>query len=183
LDTYYAYDLDKAKALMAEAGYADGFELTVVSTPFFNGDDMVQAIGGQLAEIGITVVIDSKSDANEYVATMASGTVPASWIGFGSLPMFIEGPALFLPTALFNPFHVEAPELTELFAQLATADGAERQRISEEIETFLVTQAWFAPVAWAPLGTYSSDAVDTAAIDATTGEEPIVAIVDLKPAS
>jgi peptide/nickel transport system substrate-binding protein len=183
LDSYYAYDVEKAKQLMAEAGYADGFELPVVSTSFFSGDQMVQAIAGQLAEIGITLKIDSKSDVNEYVTVMSSGEAPASWIGFGSLPMFIEGPQLFMPNALFNPFHTESPELTDLYAKLAIASDADRKSISEQIETYLVEQAWFAQVAWVPLGTYSSAKVDTQAIDASTGLVPIVSIADLKPAA
>ncbi|MDR0594230.1 MAG: ABC transporter substrate-binding protein [Bifidobacteriaceae bacterium] len=182
LDNYYAYDLDKAKALMAEAGYADGFDLPVVSTPFFNGDAIVQAIAGQLAEIGVNVQIDSKADANDYVTAMASGEFPASLIGYGTQPMFIEGPGLFLPGALFNPFHTEDAQISEWYAELAVASDADRVGICEQIETRLVELAWFAQTTWVPLGTYSSAKIDTAAIDATTGDNPIVGIVELKPA-
>ena len=53
----YTYDLDKAKELMAEAGYPDGFDLTLW------GDNTTQEIKGmtfvaqQLAQIGINVEV------------------------------------------------------------------------------------------------------------------------------
>lgn len=55
--TPYTFDLEKAKALMEEAGYADGFDLTIW------GDNTTQEIKGmtfiqqQLAQIGINVEV------------------------------------------------------------------------------------------------------------------------------
>jgi peptide/nickel transport system substrate-binding protein len=183
LDDYYAYDVEKAKSLLAEAGYADGFELPVVSTPFFNGDAVVTAIAGQLAKIGIEIKIDSKADVNDYLTAFASGEYPAMLIGFGSLPMYIEGPSLYLPDAMFNPFHTEDAQISEWFGQLGTADAATYKQLSEQIERRLVELAWFAQTTWVPLGTYSSAKVDTQAIDATTGEHANVALADIKPAA
>lgn len=183
LDDAYPYDPAKAEELLAEAGYADGFTLPVVSAPFFNGDTMVQAIAGQLSEVGITVQADSKADVNEYVTKMASGEYPAAWIGFGSLPMFVEYQQLYGPTALFNAFKSTDEELTALSEQLAVAPEDAVKELSEKVETRLVDLAWYAPVAWAPLGQYATDAIDPEAVTGTTGEHPIVAIVDVKPAS
>lgn len=182
LDDYYPYDPEKAKDLLAEAGYADGFTLPVVSAPFFNGDTMVQAIAGQLSEVGITVQADSKADVNEYVTKMASGEYPAAWIGFGTLPMFVEYQQLYGPTALFNAFHSTDDELTALSEQLAAAAPDEVKVLSEKIETRIVELAWYAPVAWAPLGQYATDNIDPEAVTSTTGEHPIVAIIDVAPA-
>jgi len=182
LDNYYAYDPDRARALLAEAGYPDGFEFTVASTPFFNGDTMVQAIAGQLAEVGITLKMESIADATEWSTRMASGEFPAAWIGYGSLPLFVEGPSLFLPTAFFNAFHSEDPEITGLFTQLVVAGPEDVQQISEDLEARIVDLAWFAPVGWTPLGYYWTDLVDSEALETTTGLSPIAAIVDIKPA-
>ena len=154
-----------------------------MSAPFFNGDTMVQAIAGQLSEVGITIQADSKADVNEYVTKMASGEYPAAWIGFGTLPMFVEYQQLYGPTALFNAFKSTDAELTSLSEQLAVAGTDQVKELSEQIETRLVDLAWYAPVAWAPLGQYATDAIDPEAVASTTGENPIVAIVDLEPAS
>ncbi|MGP3534143.1 ABC transporter substrate-binding protein [Microbacterium sp. RD1] len=182
LDEYYAYDQDKARELLAEAGYPDGFSMKVASTPFFNGDTMVQAIAGQLAEVGITIDMESIADTNEWATRMSSGEFPAAWIGYGSLPLVVEASSLYGTSAFFNAFHSEDARLTDLTQQLLTAAPEEVEEISQDIESRIVELGWFAPVGWTPLGNYWTDKIDDAAMTATTGLSPIVAIIDIEPA-
>jgi peptide/nickel transport system substrate-binding protein len=182
LDNYYPYDPDKARALLAEAGYPDGLQIPTLSTPFASGDLVTQAIAGQLAEVGIELVVESKADANEFFNLMATAEYPVAWIGFGSMPMYLEGINLFMPGALFNPFRTEDDQITELYSKLSVAPAEDIEDIAQQIETRLVELAWFAPVAWVPLGQYASTKLDTEAVTTTNGASPLVAIIDLKPA-
>ncbi|TVR10534.1 MAG: ABC transporter substrate-binding protein [Salinarimonadaceae bacterium] len=62
LDAYPAVDLDRARALLAEAGFPDGFTVTL-DTPnnrYVNDEAISQAVVGMLGRIGIRVTLASR---------------------------------------------------------------------------------------------------------------------------
>ena len=61
-------DVDGAKALMAEAGYGDGFsiQLDCPNDRYINDEAICQASVGMLAQIGITVNLDAKPKAQHF---------------------------------------------------------------------------------------------------------------------
>jgi peptide/nickel transport system substrate-binding protein len=68
LDTVPATDVDKAKALMAEAGYADGFSITLncPNDRYINDEAICQAAAGMFGKIGIKVNLDAKPKAQHF---------------------------------------------------------------------------------------------------------------------
>ncbi|HET8524930.1 MAG TPA: ABC transporter substrate-binding protein [Thermomicrobiales bacterium] len=58
----YPHDVDKAKSLLAEAGYPDGLSTTLEHTTDENAD-VISAIAGQLAEAGIKVELQPREKA------------------------------------------------------------------------------------------------------------------------
>ncbi len=56
----FAYDPEKAKALLAEAGFADGFPLTIqYSTRFAGGKEVSEVVASFLEPLGITSTIEA----------------------------------------------------------------------------------------------------------------------------
>ena len=68
LDAVPANDVEAAKALMAEAGYGDGFSITLncPNDRYINDEAICQAAVGMLAKIGITVNLDAKPKAQHF---------------------------------------------------------------------------------------------------------------------
>jgi len=61
-------DLDAAKTLMEEAGYADGFsiQLDCPNDRYVNDEAICQAVVGMMAQIGVTVNLDAKPKAQHF---------------------------------------------------------------------------------------------------------------------
>ena len=68
LNTVPPHDLDAARALMAEAGYADGFSITLncPNDRYINDEAICQAAVGMMAQIGIDVTLDAKPKAQHF---------------------------------------------------------------------------------------------------------------------
>lgn len=65
-DNYYQYDVDKAKELLAEAGYADGLDLVLNTTS--GNSNLAVVLQALLAQVGIDVEIQimDQAVANQY---------------------------------------------------------------------------------------------------------------------
>lgn len=60
----YSTDLEKAKALLKEAGWVDGTEITYTYYPGFYGEDVGPVLQAQLEQIGIKVKIEERNIAD-----------------------------------------------------------------------------------------------------------------------
>ncbi|MDO9527050.1 MAG: ABC transporter substrate-binding protein [Gemmobacter sp.] len=88
LDAYAAPDVEKAKALLAEAGYPDGFTVTL-DTPnnrYVNDEAISQAIVGMLGRIGIQVTLASRPVA-QHSPLIQSNETDFYMLGWG-VPTF-----------------------------------------------------------------------------------------------
>ena len=149
----YPYDPDKAKELLAQAGYPDGFTLPVISTPLASLEKVTQAIGGQLEKVGVKLDITSKP-AGDYFAAMIDGTYPAASIGYGLANMGTLYAGFVFPQGPFNFFHTEDPKLAALYNQYFAASAEESADAQQQINDYLTEQAWTVPVVGAPLSYY-----------------------------
>ncbi len=85
--TWYDYDPAAAKALLAEAGFPNGFETTlsyrdVVRVYLPNVNQVAQEIQAQLAEIGVTLTIN-KMESGPFLESVAAGEQGFYLLGWG----------------------------------------------------------------------------------------------------
>ena len=142
-------DLDKAKALMAEAGYADGFSVTLTcannNSEGLEWTTVAQKVAEDLAEINITVNIETLETTLVY-ERMREGSMPF-YVMFWTPDYYDINNQIdaFLPgvgddgTAYGNRAMWERTEENEalwtLGNQIKTdADEAERAALSEELQ-------------------------------------------------
>ncbi|WNM27506.1 ABC transporter substrate-binding protein [Demequina capsici] len=140
LDTTYSYDPEGAKALLAEAGYPNGFTLQMPSSSAFPSQ-IFPLIQQQLADIGITVEY-TDLQIGDYINDMIAAKYPAAFMQLQEDPTDWQIATFSItPEAIFNPFHVEDATVTDLVSKIQQGDTA----AGAELNKYVVDQAWFAP--------------------------------------
>ena len=82
-ETVYSYDPEKAKELMADAGYADGFDLEItVPSSYSQHVDSAQIIADELSQVGINVTLNQVEWSTWLQDVYKGGNFQATVIGF-----------------------------------------------------------------------------------------------------
>jgi peptide/nickel transport system substrate-binding protein len=180
LDDAYPYDADKARLLLADAGYPNGFSLELVTAEYQSMNLVAQALVQQWKKVGVTVALTDRANANQYFSEAFAPKYPALMTIFGQQPIWTEGPSLFLPSALFNPFHSTDTQLQSLYDQAAKLTGDAKDKADRDVEAWLVHQAWFVPVVATGLPYYATKKVTGTSVSA---KAPLASIYEVQPAA
>ncbi|XVQ14489.1 ABC transporter substrate-binding protein [Spirillospora sp. CA-255316] len=144
LDKTYPFNVGAAKKLMADAGYAQGFEVTMPS--FVTTKPFEPVIAQSLAAIGIKVTWQSVP-IQQQSTTLASAKYPMYFVIYG-LDTDDALPAIYFnPGTPTNPYRSSDPRLTKFIDEAnAASDPAKAGAAYRKINEFAVKNAWFAPV-------------------------------------
>jgi peptide/nickel transport system substrate-binding protein len=145
------FNPEKAKALLKEAGYPNGFNLTMISENA--GQDFAVMFQSYLQAVGINVKLDMVDNAKlwNYLFTGWNGCISTGY-GMGTnLPNFLR--TYFPPVGTFD-VSVKIPDdvLAKINASMVEIDDAKFQAASNEISKWLYDDAFFVPTVGVAMG-------------------------------
>ena len=177
LDDRYPYDIAKAKQLLTEAGYPDGVDIPVLSVKFGSFQTVSTALTQMLAPAGIRLKVTMTTDEKGYFTGMTNQQYSAVTVGYGSQPMYQMASALVKPDGgVFNGFKTDDPKALALLKTLQTSSGDAAAPAAQALETYLVEQAWFAPIAFGPVLFYGRSGLGGIQV---SGKAPTISPLDL----
>ncbi|HKL13187.1 MAG TPA: ABC transporter substrate-binding protein, partial [Halanaerobiales bacterium] len=157
----YEYNPEKAKELMAEAGYPDGFETAIyVASNHTDRVQEAQLIQQHLAQVGIDCEVVA-IEWGTYLDVTATGEAPMfreRWVTGGPSPYdFVE---LYHKDSSWNSIFgtYDKPVVNELVEELVTTvDNEARWAIYQEIQEIVLEDAACYPLYWPIQGAVYND--------------------------
>ncbi|MCT8161565.1 ABC transporter substrate-binding protein [Pseudoruegeria sp. SHC-113] len=161
LEARPAYDVEAAKALLAEAGYADGFSfgLKCPNDRYLNDEAVCQAVVGMLAQIGITAELDAMPVRN-YWPELREDNFDMYLLGWSPGTFDAEHPIRFLahtPDAekklgSWNFGDFSNARVDELLPMIQSEiDDSKRQAMLDESTKILQDEVAYVPLYVQPL--------------------------------
>jgi peptide/nickel transport system substrate-binding protein len=163
------FDQDAARALLAEAGYPDGFafNLSCPNDAYVNGEAVCQAIAAMLAQVGLQPQLTSQIRAIHFERAQA-GETDMFMLGWATLPMLdgfsVLSALLHTPEGAFGTWNFGGyanPKVDELTkaVDVELDEGKRRAMMAEAFALAKEDVAWL-PLHQQPMSWAASDQVE-----------------------
>lgn len=153
---HYDYDPDRARALLAEAGLADGFEFELIVPNISAFLPLYEAVSDQLASIGIRArarVLEGAQISERFFGAQESDAALVQWGGRPDPSQTID--LLFTPGAMPNPGAHSTPEIERLAAAARREIDPELRQEALRAATRAVTEEALGLVLSLPPATFA----------------------------
>jgi ABC-type transport system substrate-binding protein len=152
LEPTFAYDPERAKQLLAEAGYANGLTIEVVSWTDDPSVRRAEVLQAQFAAVGITmnvVTTEVPQATASFFNDKRYDAYLAAWTGRPDPSLTYA--LVFSKNGYFNTAGVETPGLEDaIAASRSVADQTERAKAFLEAERIVSENVLYIPVAYPP---------------------------------
>ena len=149
----YTYNPTKAKALLTEAGYPNGFKTTVTAQNLAERVDYYSVIKNMWSKVGVEITIDLKelavwesiTGARTYEGMIHSHTAPC-----GGIYRMIN----YRGVGRTNGSYIDDPYVEEMYPKIQAAyikNPPEADRLHKELMKYVLDQAWVIPTPLPPL--------------------------------
>lgn len=142
LENYYSYDPEKAKQLLKDSGFEGKVSIDVPTLP--GAETLISVMKQQLADVGITLN-PGAAITNTFTSDVAAQKYPALFYNLFQGQPTVAIDQIVSTKALYNPFKTTTPELEAKIAAVRTG-GADAGKLAQEVNKYVVEQAWFAPL-------------------------------------
>lgn len=141
---YYAYDPDRARALLEEAGVGDGFDVTFYHTigVFPKDKEIAEAVAAQLGEIGVNVTLQPlefnefwagrvNAGSLEGLALMRYGNAKADPSEIYTWALWSEGVTVYVTDPAMDDLIVETEQLMDVDQRIDLFQQMEETTVTE----------------------------------------------------
>ena len=164
LNATYDYDPAKSKQLLADAGYGDGFEVTMdcPNNRYVNDERICQAVASMLAKVGIKVDVLAQPKSKYFAKVLSQNNYDTSFYLLGWTPGSIDSHNVLqnllacrndeTKAGQFNLGHYCNPKVDGLAAEIAAeTDPAKRQALIDEAFSIHKDEVGHIPIHQQPL--------------------------------
>ncbi|SDR57793.1 peptide/nickel transport system substrate-binding protein [Rhizobiales bacterium GAS191] len=178
IETKYPYDPAKAKALLAEAGYANGLEIKTAYVHNTLSAVFIQALAGQYRKIGVAIKGIESQNLGALANAFGQKQVDALIFNTNSGVPYL---AKFQPLDVngsVNYYHSVDPALTQLIADASALNADKADEAWKKVYAYVADIAWFVPVSAVHVVYFASNAIEAP----KPGQSTVIDLIRVTPA-